>query len=177
MSLVTLKNLVRKSELVSKQVLTALADRIGSGSAMPVDHPPATFLSRGHFPMPRLPEPATERGSRQVVLDAMTSMPSAGIPTGPVGSASGNLARTCPSAVKPTATRTPPQAVRTSQAFARSWRQAGGGRASYPGSERSRRGIGSDCQSPDLRLDRADRNATANPRRHRTTTPTNAANK
>ena len=65
-----------------------MADRIGSGFAPASDHTPATDLSSGHLPLPRLPEPKPQVRSRQAVPDAK-SVTAAGTPTGSVGSTPG----------------------------------------------------------------------------------------
>lgn len=158
---VTLNNLVLKTERVGNMMPAALADRIGSGFVAAIDHQTATLLSRGQFPLPRLPEP--EQGSRQVVSDA-TSKPPAGKPVGATGSVSGAMARRN---LRVSSTRT----------SAAGWRLVGAGRASYPGSYPCASRIGRDCQSPDRLNRRTDRNAAALRLRHRTVRPAPAAAK
>jgi hypothetical protein len=75
----------------------AMADRTGSGFARAWDHQPATVLSPGHLPLPRLPEPEPQVRSRQAVPDAKAkSVTAAGTPTGPVGSTPGATAAARP---------------------------------------------------------------------------------
>jgi hypothetical protein len=105
--------------LVSKTVPTSLvlavpADRIGSGANV-IDHNPTAFLSPGHFFLPRLPEP--EPRSRRTA-DDQPSMPPSGLPSGPAGSGSGQLAllaRTATATVKPTVAMTLRRAVKPSR--------------------------------------------------------------
>lgn len=74
-----------------------MADRTGSGFAPASDHPPATVLSSGHLPLPRLPEPEPQVRSRQAVPDAKAKwVTAAGTPTCPVGSTPGVTAAARP---------------------------------------------------------------------------------
>ena len=142
----TLNNLVLKTASVGNVKLPAPADRIGSGFAADIDHPPTTILSLGQFPLPRLPEPLTR--SRQVVFDVMPmSMPLAAVPAGSAGSSSGVSAAT-PTGRTVTAT--------TVTTFLPTGRAS---RASYPWSSSRWCRVGGDCQSPDRHDGNQDRNA------------------
>lgn len=125
-----------KTVLVGNVQLPAPADRIGSGFVAAGGHYPTTFLSRGQFPLPRLPEPDT-RSRRAVVAMAM---PPAAVPAGPAGSVSGATA--CRGPLARTAT-TPSWPGSTS-------------RASRPWSLGLSNSVGRDCQSPDRHDDRTD---------------------
>ena len=134
----TLKTRVLKTALVGNVKLPTPADRIGSGFAADIDNP-ATVLSQGQFPMPRLPEP--EPRSRQEVFDA-TSMPPAGSPSGPAWRSPGSSACRGPLAAAWRADRTNPS------------------RANRPRSHGLSNPVGGDCQSPDRLDDRTDLKAT-----------------
>ena len=139
-----LNNLVQKTVLVGNKP-AARADRIGSGFAVVTAHDPAAFLSPGHFPMPRLPEPEQTR-SRREVTDVMSMAP-AGMPVGPTGSPSG--AKVCRgSGLAEWLIQTDPPV-----------RPVGANRASYPGSLDRLCRLGRDCQSPDRLSDSWDRDA------------------
>lgn len=165
MAVKNLNNLVLKTALVGNVKLTTAAARIGSGFGAIVDHPPATFLSRGQFPLPRLSEPEPDAGSRREAAD-LWSMPTAGMPAGPAGSHPGAKVSHHPvSPLGVALTGTPTRFDR------------GADRASYPGSLMSLRRIGRDCQSPDLRDDGTDQRAKALGLWHRTAARTVAAKK
>jgi len=114
----TLIELVTKTEQTGV-TLVVQADRIGLGFAETVKHEPATFLSRGHFPMPQLP----------------TSMP----PTSD-GSSSGDMA--CRRSYTRASSR-----IRT--ALSASRKPVGVSRTSYPGLSLSSFRLDRDCQSLD----------------------------
>jgi hypothetical protein len=139
-----LTNLVLKTATTGNK-LVARADRIGSGFAVVTAHDPAAFLSPGHFPMPRLPEPEQIRPRREVT-DVMSMAP-AGLPVGPTGSPSG--AKVCRgSGLAEWLIQTDPPV-----------QPVGATRASYPGSLVRSSRLGRDCQSPDRLRDARDRDA------------------
>lgn len=149
MAVVNLNNLVLQTALAGNAKPANVVARIGSGFGAIVDHPPAAFLSRGQFPLPRLPEPEPDTGSPRGAA-AMRPTPTAGTPAGPVGSPSGTKVShhpALPLGVALTGTRT---------GYGRR-----ADRASYPGSTPLPRRLGRDCQSPDLRDAGTDRNAKA----------------
>lgn len=150
----TLNTRVLKTALVGNAKLPTPADRIGSGFVVGTGYPSTTFLSQGHFPTPRLPEP--EPRSRQEVFDAM-SMPPAGSPSGPAGRLPGSSACRGP--------------------LAAAWRanRANPSRASRPWSHGHSNSVGGDCQSPDRLDDRKDPKATPTAVRRRTAARTAAA--
>lgn len=79
--------------MTSTNCVRTMADRTGSGFARASDHQPATVLSSGHLPLPRLPEPEPQVRSRQAVPDAKAKwVTAAGTPTGSVGSTPGATA-------------------------------------------------------------------------------------
>jgi hypothetical protein len=140
MAVTTLSNLVLKTAQAGNVKLLVPADRIGAVLGTAIDSYPTTFLSQGHFPMPRLTEP--EHRSRQVVVEP--SMPPATGPASSAGSLSGVSVSHGSLPAYPSATRT------------------GASRASCPWSRRFQRSDRSDCQSPDRHADT--RNLQAKPR-------------
>jgi hypothetical protein len=142
-----LNNLVLKTALVGNVTLPAPADHIGSGFVVDAAHYPATFLSLGQFPMPRLPEPEPLRAWREVA-DVLTSTPSARVPASSVGSPSGaKVSRASDRAAR--LMPTDPQ-------------------VSDPGFRNRLCRLGRDCQSPDRFRDDQNHDAKRRTRWHRT---------
>lgn len=175
--LATNLNRLLKTVKVGTVKLPTPADRIGSGfnATFDTDLYPASVLSRGQFPMPRLPEPESEPGSRVV--------PSTGTPTGPRGSFPGTTARRTVStrvqALTGLPALPPPVATPTSSAKPAGVEGAATtSRARHPGSHERLCSVERDCQSPDRRTVRVTQAVTARQRGwRRTARPIPAAGK
>ncbi|OWK37909.1 hypothetical protein [Fimbriiglobus ruber] len=188
MAVKNLNNLVLKTVLVSVK-LPAPADCIGSGFATDIDINPATFLSLGQFPLPRLPEREPQvRSGREEADMTMMSLPPSRMPASSVGSHSGT--KVCHRHASPVfavygdsdTTRTNPRTRPTTNTatalFAAVWPVAGASRTSYPGLRAYQSRIGRDCQSPvRQQVDKRGRDAKPVIGWHRTANPAAAAAK